>query len=52
MDSMISSFVTAFGDMADSALLGIASVLPVVLPVMAAIIVLGIIIKVAKKATK
>lgn len=49
--TVIQSMVTQFTSMAGDAMNGISQVVPAVLPVLAAIIVVGIIIKVVKRIT-
>lgn len=51
METIISSLTAAFSAMTDDALAGIGAVLPTVVPVLTAIITIGIIIKVVKKFT-
>ncbi len=52
MDGLVSSMTSGFSTMADDAIGAIGSIMPVVLPVMAALIVVSIGIKTAKKSTK
>lgn len=49
--TVIGSMVSQFTTMAGDAMSGISQVVPVVLPILAAIIVVGIIIKVVKRIT-
>lgn len=52
MEGLVSSMTSGFATMASDALSAIGSIMPVVLPVMGGIIVVGIGIKIAKKMTK
>lgn len=49
--SVVSAMNDGFGTMATDALNGIAQVLPTVLPILGAIIVIGIIIKIVRRIT-
>lgn len=51
METLIAALVSGFTTMASDALNGIGQVVPVVLPILAAIIVIGIITKVVKRIT-
>lgn len=49
--TVVSALNNGFGDMATDALNGIGQVLPTVLPILGAIIVIGIIIKIVRRIT-
>lgn len=51
ISTVIGALKDAFEAMAGNAMDGIAQVLPVVLPILAAIIVIGLVIKVVKRIT-
>lgn len=51
VSDVITAMTSAFSTMAGDAMNGIASVLPVVLPILGAIIVIGIIIKIVRRIT-
>lgn len=52
MESITTALTTAFGTLATDALGAIAAVLPIILPVMGAIVVIGIAVKVFKRFVK
>lgn len=47
--SIIGAFTTALGTMATDVFGGIAQVLPVVLPIFAALIIIGIVVRIVKR---
>lgn len=51
-NAVVSALTSGFGTVASDALAGIAGIVPVMLPIAGAIIVLGIVIKSAKKVAK
>lgn len=51
MNEIIGAFTTAIGEMATYAMSGITSLLPVVLPILGAVILIGILIKVVRRIT-
>lgn len=51
ISTVVSALNDAFGSMATDAMNGIAQVLPTVLPILGAIIVIGIIIKIVRRIT-
>lgn len=51
MEALITALVTAFGTLATDAISGISQVAPVVLPVLAAVILIGVVIKVVRRVT-
>lgn len=51
MDTLITALVSGFTTMATDALNGIGQVVPVVLPILGAVIVIGIVIRVVRRIT-
>lgn len=51
MNPIIEAFTSAFGEMANFAIAGITALVPVVLPMLAAVILVGFLIKVVRRIT-